>query len=68
MLLLRKIIYNYGFIIFNLNLLKIYKYFIIKIFILSFILNLIFFNKVNFKKILILCKKKCTFLCVIFGF
>ena len=31
----RKIIYNYNFIIFNFNLLKIYKYLIIKIFILS---------------------------------
>nr|WOF82977.1 NADH dehydrogenase subunit 5 [Tetragonisca angustula] len=55
MLLLSKIMYNFNFMIMNLNLLKIYKYFIIKMFILGFILNLIF-NKINFKKILILLK------------
>lgn len=54
-LLLRKIIYNYNFIIINLNLLKIYKYFVIKMIILGFILNLILL-KINFKKILILLK------------
>ena len=43
------------FIIFNVNLLKIYKYFVIKMIILGFILNLILL-KINFKKILILLK------------
>nr|AAO18418.2 NADH dehydrogenase subunit 5 [Melipona bicolor] len=52
MLFLSKFIFNMKFLIFNMNLLKIYKYFFIKMFILGYIMNLIFdmnnFVKLNF--------------------
>ena len=46
-LVLREIIYNYNLMILNFNLLKIYKYFTIKIFILLNI-NHYFIKKINF--------------------
>ncbi|KAF3419743.1 NADH dehydrogenase subunit 5 (mitochondrion) [Frieseomelitta varia] len=55
MLLLSKFIFNLNFMMINLNLLQIYKYFVIKMFILGFIMNMIFM-KMNFKMILIFLK------------
>lgn len=55
-LFLSKIIFNFKFLILNINLLKIYKYIVFKIFILSFILNYILI-KLNLKFILFFFKK-----------